>query len=482
MKTTFAAELLLNASRAGEGPLHQQIERQLRAAIQAGRLTPGERLPSTRTLAKDLGVARGVVVEAYEQLVAEGHLASELGSGTRVAPLRSVQIVRAREEVNDAGFVYDFLSGVPDPLEFPRRAWLSCLTRAVKAASSDLFRYPESRGVFAARSAVAGYLARARATAGGADQVVICGGFTQGISLVAQVLKSVGIRRVAIEDPTFGNLHTKFRLAGLEVQPIPVDGSGLRVDLLEAATSAAVVTPAHQFPSGACMAKGRRAALLRWAAQTGAYVVEDDYDSELWYDQMPMGSLQGLAPDRIIYSGTVSKTLTPALRLGWLVVPPDLIDEFIQAKRASDAGSPAIDQIALAEFLDSGEMDRHLRRVRPVYRRRRDALEGALKEYLPDLRVYGTACGLHVMVELPKAADEAAVVWAASRRSVRLTGVGRFRATDEMGAPALVLGFGCIEEGKIRDGVRRLAEVVQALLKTEVACAEPDRNTEVPSW
>ncbi len=456
MKRATSPELLVPLTSTANVPLRVQVERGLRQAIQGGQLSAGAVLPSTRVLAADLGISRGVVIGAYEQLLAEGYLSARRGSATRVALRRpGNRAAAAPTPAVTAAFQFDFRPGVPDLSLFPRRAWLSSVRRAVTAAPDLAFDYPDPRGVTPARTVLAAYLNRVRAGAVRADRMVLCTGVGQGLGLVCQALRSRGVRTLAVEDP--GHVHEYAHLAaGLEKIPIPVDADGLRTDLLPGTQAGAVlVTPAHQLPTGAVLAPQRRAALLEWAARRRAFVIEDDYDAEYRYDREPIGSLQGLAPDRVVYMGTASKTLSPALRLAWLVLPPDLVDDVARAKLEADRGSPALDQLALADFIDRGELDRHLRKTRQVYRRRRDRLMAALATHLPELRPRGIAAGLHLMIELTPGADEREIVAAAAGRSIRLAAVGRWRATA--GPPALFLGYGGLKESVIPEAVRQLA-------------------------
>ena len=463
MKTTSGAELLVRIDRESPVALHLQLEMQLRAAVQTGSLAAGSPLPSTRSLAADLALSRGVVVEAYEQLGAEGYFASRSGSGTRVAAVRAAAPQPLVDESVRPWPRYDFRPGMPDLALFPRAAWLASLRRALLSASRASFGYPDPRGPLATRTALAAHLGRSRATVGQADRIVLCSGFTQGIDLVARLLQARGVRSVAIEDPGFGGLVRLFSTLGIATPRVPVDKRGLVIERLErTAATAVIVTPAHQFPCGSGMAPERRAALLAWAARRDALVVEDDYDAEFRYDREPLGALQGLAPDRVVYIGTTSKTLSPALRLGWLLAPAGLAAELASIKRRADRGSPTIEQLALADFLTSGQMDRHLRKMRSSYRLRRDALVAALREHLPRLHVEGVAAGLHLMVNLPPGTDERALIIAAREQSIRVFGAFAYRARPRRAPPALVMGYGSLHEHLIADGVQRLARLIVA--------------------
>ncbi|MES2098466.1 MAG: PLP-dependent aminotransferase family protein [Pseudomonadota bacterium] len=463
MKSQLGTELLIPIDRNSDVPLHVQLERQLRTSVRIGRLTAHMLLPSTRSLAHDLGVSRGVVVEAYEQLTAEGYFTATAGSGTRVAPIGAeASHAPVAEPAPSHPCRYDFQPGSPDPHAFPRRAWLACLRRTIGSAASDVFRYPDPRGAPAARAAVAAFLGRSRATVGHAGNVVMCNGFAQGIDLVARLLKERGVTDVACEDPGYGAVPRRLRELGIAAHPIPVDSRGMQIEPLQrSGASAVVVTPAHQYPTGAGMTADRRAALLAWAAANDALVIEDDYDSEYRYDREPLGALQGLAPERVIYIGTASKNLSPALRLGWLMAPQRLVEGFGQLKQRMDGGSPTLEQLAFAEFLNTGEMERHLRRMRPVYRLRRDLLVAALHEHLPGLRIGGVAAGLHLMLDLPPGTDERALLRTAQAHSMRFFCAGDCWSVPRPDRPALVLGYGCCHESSIRAGVQVLARLVR---------------------
>ena len=370
---------LVALQRDARIPLHRQIETSIRDAIRAGRLPRGSSLPPSRVLAADLGVSRGVVVEAYQQLSSEGYLASYAGGYTQVAagPAPAVAGLRLARETPPR---IDLSYGRADVSSFPRAAWLRAIRGALASAPNDLFGYLAGSGVPQLRTAISGYLNRVRGTVAQPEQVVICTGYAQGIALLIGVLAAAGATRLALEDPSSGDdALPAARALGLEVIGIPVDRDGIRVDLLAASGADAVVlTPSHQWPAGSVLSAERRAAVLRWAAESGAVVIEDDYDAEYRYDRTPVGALQGMAPDRVVYAGSASKTLAPGLRLGWFVMPGHLAEPMAAAKIAADRGSPALEQLALADLIVKGEFDRHLRRMRPVYRRRRDALLAAL--------------------------------------------------------------------------------------------------------
>jgi GntR family transcriptional regulator/MocR family aminotransferase len=459
----LAGYLLIELRRDVRAPLHRQIEASIREGIRSGRLRLGSSLPPTRTMAAELGVSRGVVVEAYQQLVAEGYLTSRPGGYTRVAvgPERPRTLARpapAQAQTIDFGY------GRADVSSFPRAAWLRSIRRVLTEIPDERFGYLSGRGMPELREVLAEYLNRVRGTSADPDNIVICNGYAQGIALLVHVLATSGARRLALEDPSSGDdaLPTAVE-AGLDVVGVPVDEHGIRVDMLErTGADAVILTPSHQWPTGAVLSAESRAAVLRWAKRHGALVVEDDYDAEYRYDRAPIGAMQGLAPDQVVYAGTASKTLAPGLRLGWLVVPRHLVEDVAAAKILADRGSPALDQLAFADFVSRGEFDRHLRRMRPVYRRRRDALLTALRDRLPDLEPTGIAAGQHLVTWLPADLDEATVVDASARRGVGVYGLAPYRITPG-GHGGLIFGYATLNERMITEGVNTLAEVIATL-------------------
>jgi GntR family transcriptional regulator/MocR family aminotransferase len=462
-KSRTNSGVLVVLDRGARVPLHRQIETSVRDSIRAGRLPRGSPLPPSRVLAADLGVSRGVVVEAYQQLTAEGYLASRTGGYTEVAagPSRvtaGVQLARTTPPRIDLSY------GRADVSSFPRAAWLRATRAALASAPNDLFGYLAGSGVPQLRTAIAEYLNRVRGTLAQPGQIVICTGYAQGIALLVGVLAASGAKRLALEDPSSGDdALPAAQVAGLEVIGVPVDRDGIRVDLLrETNADAVVLTPSHQWPTGSVLSAGNRAAVLRWAAERGAIVIEDDYDAEYRFDGAPVGALQGLAPDRVVYAGSASKTLAPGLRLGWFVMPGHLAEPMAAAKIAADRGSPALEQLALADLITRGEFDRHLRRMRPVYRRRRDALLTALAQRLPQLEPAGVSAGLHLVTWLPPHLDEATIVEAAARAGVGIEGVTPYRISHP-GPAGLIFGYATVNEQAIAEGIDILARVIGEL-------------------
>ncbi|HWM97364.1 MAG TPA: PLP-dependent aminotransferase family protein, partial [Streptosporangiaceae bacterium] len=387
-------ELLLRLDRDSDQPLRSQLETGLRDAIRDGRLQPGERLPSSREFARELGVSRGLVQECYGQLLSEGYLDSHVGSATRVAarayPAASPAPKPPRAAPAPAPrLIADFRSGVPDLASFPRSDWVWAMREACREVATAELDYGDPRGSAALRDVVAGYLRRVRAAAAGPEDLIVCTGFAQGLNLVLQVLSQLGVGQVAFEEPGYGDDETSTSvrsavLAGAPAVRVPVDDLGVDVAALAASGArAVVVTPAHQSPTGVVLAAARRHALVEWASRHDGYIVEDDYDSEFRYDREPVGVLQGIAPDRVFTVGTVSKALAPSIRLGWVLAPAALSGAVAEAKLLSDRGTSGLDQLALAALLRSGRYDRHLRKMRGVYARRRTALIEALERHAP---------------------------------------------------------------------------------------------------
>ena len=460
-RSTSGPELLLTLDRTSATPLRAQVEAQLRDAVRTGRLTAGERVPSSRALATYLGLSRGVIQECYAQLQAEGYLVSRGGSVTRVAavsvdprpaPVRAEPQRRRR-------MIADFESGVPDLGMVPRQDWAWAVREACRSAPNTALHYGDPRGEPALREILAAYLRRVRAVDAPADQLVVCSGFQQGLTIVLRTLARRGFTRVACEDPgSFDNINGIVAATGGETVAVPVDELGIDVDALTASGARVVVlTPAHQWPTGVVLAAERRHQLIAWAREHDGIILEDDYDSEFRYDRDPVGSMQGLAPDRVVTIGTVSKSLAPALRLGWVVVPTALVDDVADAKRVADRSTPGIDQLALAALIESGRFDRHLRRMRTEYSTRRDALVEALAEHAPRVRLTGLAAGFHAVAHLPDGADERNVVDRAHALGVGVYGMGSFCSTNDTGRPRLVLGFGNIGTRAIREGIRTIA-------------------------
>jgi GntR family transcriptional regulator/MocR family aminotransferase len=352
---------------------------------------------------------------------------------------------------------YDLRPGTPDLALFPRRAWAAAQRRALAEAVDADLGYPDPAGHPRLRAALAEYLGRVRGVDADPSRIVVCGGVAEVLALVARVLHARGARRLGVESPSHHATRALLAHHGLEIVAIATDADGIDVDALEAAAPDAVlVTPAHQFPIGVVLSPARRAALAAWARRTGAFVIEDDYDAEYRYDRLPIGAVQGLAPEHVIHAHSVSKTLAPGLRLGWAVLPSQLAGDVAAEKRLSDLGTPVLEQLTLAAFLARGELDRHLRHTRPLYRRRRDALLRGL----PGLTAAGAAAGLHVLVGLPDGRDEAGVVAAAAASGVAVEPLGPHGGAAH--PPALILGYSRLPEAGLVEAAKRLRAAIDA--------------------
>ncbi len=437
------------------------LEAALRDAVRTGRLRPATQLPSSRALASDLGIARNTVAEAYGQLVAEGWLTARRGSGTQVADRAAeAGAPAARPAAQPDRLRYDLRSGSPDLSAFPRQEWLAAARRSLAAAPSEALGYGDPRGRPELRRALAGYLSRARGVRAGPDRIVICSGFTHGLGLLCQALRARGAAVLATE--AYGlHVHREVAAArGLRLTPLPVDADGAAVSELGGA-DAVLLTPAHQFPLGVALAARRRTMVAEWARRTGGLVIEDDYDGEFRYDRQPIGAVQALAPEHVVYAGTASKSLAPGLRLGWLVLPAHLVDEVAAVMTLTDGHPAALDQLTLAEFVEAGRYDRQLRRSRLAYRRRRDRLVAALRRHAPDVQVTGIAAGLHALLTLPAGQREEEVVSRAARRSLALEGLRPYSAPRRhTRGPSLVVGYGTPPEHAFTGAVARLCAVL----------------------
>jgi GntR family transcriptional regulator / MocR family aminotransferase len=434
-----------------------RLETALRDAVRDRRLAAGTRLPPTRTLCRELGVSRGVVVDAYAQLAAEGYLRTRRGGGTHVAELEDERAAQPPPRASGPAVRFEMTPFAPALHEFPRSSWSAALARALRQMPDAHLGQPDPAGVAELRQALAAYLGRVRGLRAGPDQIVVTCGARHGIGLVWSALAQRGARAVAIERPGWHGVRETVVAAGLEAVPIAVDQHGMAVaDLLDGVrVDAVAVAPAHQYPTGSVLSPERRQALAAWARAERRVVVEDDYDAEFRYDRQPIGCLQGLAPEHVVYVGSVSKTLSPALRLGWLALPAELAAAVAEQSRLRGALPSPLLQLAYAGLLTRGEVDRHLRSRRRSYARRREALLDALAERLPGLSVSGASAGLFAVLELPPDADEPAVAAAAAQRGVSLE-----RRRD--GGPALVLGYANLPPSAARAAVAELAAAIES--------------------
>ncbi|WP_030669521.1 PLP-dependent aminotransferase family protein [Streptomyces rimosus] len=474
--------LQLDAADAPAGGLSDWLAQRLRLAIADGRLAVGDRLPATRTLAGELRVSRGVVTEAYQRLIEDGHAAGRGRAGTVVvaAPVTAPAPAPVRTRTADAppGAVFtaepgadvfdavraapariDLSPGTPDLASFPRTAWLRAERRVLGTLAATGLGYGDPRGTPELRRAVAKWLARNRGIAAGPDEVLIVNGTAQTLGLLAQVLRGRGVSAVAVEDPGSLGARQHLRYWGMRTPPVPVDADGIRVgELRDSGAPAVVVTPAHQFPTGVVLGGGRRRELMRWATDTGGLIVEDDYDAEHRYDRPPVPALRAMLPEHVCYAGSVSKLLAPALRTGWVLAPPELHGALVDAKRFTDLGSAALPQLVLADLMESGELERRLRQLRRRHRARRDAMIRAVDTHLPGAAVQGAAAGLHLTVTFDAGFADTDLAAAALAHGVKAHPVSWHR--QRCGRPGLVLGYAASTVSGIEEGVAVIGKVL----------------------
>lgn len=471
-------DLLVVLDATSARPLREQLAEALKGAVRTGRLAAGTRLPSTRALAEDLGVSRGVVVDAYAQLVAEGYFSGHPGSGTHVGSTVHLLAAppvpqQAPVPVETTAVAFDLRADRPDLSLFPRRNWVSATRDAVRDLGDDDLGWPGPSGAVGLRAELASYLGRVRGAMAMPDDLVIVAGVTQGLALLAKVLAARGHDTLAVEDPSGLGQHRAVAGAELRLVPIPVDRDGLDVAALAGTGARAVLcAPTHQFPTGAVLSAPRRAALVRWAQERDGIIVEDDRDAVFRWDRMPMSCLQGLDPQRIVLLGSVSLSLAPALRLGWIVPPAALLEPLVVAKREADGGSPIIGQEALARLIEMGAFDRHLRRARKIYRPRRDALLAAVGQQLPDWTAAGAAAGLHIWLQPPGVIDAAALVAAVSDRGILVEAVAAGHG-DVAPLAGLVVSFARLTGADAPQVVSLLAEAIAEVGSAPASGATP---------
>jgi GntR family transcriptional regulator/MocR family aminotransferase len=438
------------------------VEQALRLAIREGRLRPGDRLPSSRTLASDLGLARGTIVEAFAQLEAEGYLSTRLGAGTWVAalPAEAPSALARPEPTPGREARFNFDPGLPDLAAFPRSAWSGALRRGLRSAAATSLGYGDPRGRPELRAALAAYLARARGVVADPELVVVCAGYRDGLSLLSRVLRTQRVESFAMEDPCLWTHRDTVSAAGLRIVPLRVDEDGARTDELASTDAGAVVlAPAHQFPLGSLLTPERRTEAIAWARVTGGLIVEDDYDAELRYDRQPIGALQARDPQHVAYAGTTSKTLAPGLRLGWLVLPPRLVEPVLALRQGVHVSAP--EQIAFAELLVSGAFERHIRRMRTRYRRRRDQLLEMLATRVPAVKPVGISAGLRVLIELPGNGPSAEELAESARaRSIELFPVDRCYLDGHGAREGLVVGYAALPEHAFESGLAALGDLL----------------------
>ncbi|TFV95290.1 PLP-dependent aminotransferase family protein [Orlajensenia leifsoniae] len=444
------------------------VEAAIRAAILDGRLAPGSRLPPSRSLAADLGIARNSIADVYGRLVAEGWLESRVGSGTWVSDRRVIAPERSRVGT-DSAFALDLRGGLSDASGFPRSEWSAATRRALARADAVSFGYGDPAGHESLRTSLATYLGRARGVWAEPDRVVVMHGFGELLAVVGRALVARGSRRIGVEAYGHERHRRILSAAGLDVVPLGIDAEGADVTRLDQlGIDALLLTPAHQFPTGVPLSPSRRVEVVRWAERSNGLVIEDDYDGEFRFDGRTIGALQALAPERIVYAGTASKSLAPAVGLAWAVVPPDLRAGVLEQRLLLGSSVDSLAQLSLAEFIDGNQYDRHLRSLRSMYRERRRHLEEVLGRRLPGFAVTGMAAGLHCLLELPPGVEEADVEREAAERGLRVEGMARYLAPGAAPSAvrALVLGFGAPPPHRYDEALGIIAEAVVAATRS----------------
>lgn len=453
-------------------PLIRQVYEQIRTRILHGELVAGECLPSTRELSSSLGLSRNVVVGAYEQLFAEGYIEGKQGSGTYVAEgayldlqektdsLSFFDMHQLKEETND---VIDFRPGIPALEMFPRNPWARITKQVCEDTSHSVFGYGHPEGRIELRHILSRYLKRTRGVHCHPDQLIITSGATQALSLIASLLLSPG-DEVIIEDPITHEIQTIFTSPGSMLYPVPVDEQGIKTELipLDKKPSFIFVTPSHQFPLGGTLTIQRRIQLIQFARKSDCFIVEDDYDSEFRYQGAPINSLQGLDPDRVIYIGTFSKILSPALRLGYLILPPSLAKRCKDLKWFTDLHTPTLEQLTIARFIDERHLERHIRKMKKVYKGRRDHLNKCLKEeFGSKVKVLGDSTGMHLIAEFQKMEfPDRRVNEIANKYKVQIYSVELHTIKKGMHRNKIILGYGNLTFEEIKEGIHRLKQAL----------------------
>ena len=468
-KSWSGSGLDLYISLDAAGGRRTGLESALRAAIRQGRLPAGTLLPSTRGLAQELGLSRGTVSAAYGQLVEEGYLTARPGSGTHVAEASQRAQASASPVPAQATPRHDLRPGLPDVSAFPTRAWLAATRRVLARARPEVFGAGDPQGRVELRSALADYLGRTRGVITTPDRIVITSGYYQGLGLLSGVLAAGGTRTAAVEDPGHNVFRGVIQRGGLTTLALPVDAHGARVEALTRRAGAVFLTPSHQYPTGVPLRPGRRRALRTWARSTGGLIVEDDYDGEYRYDRKPIGALQGIAPDQVVYCGTASKTLGPALRLAWLVLPPHLVPPVMRAKQQTDLYTETLGQLVLADLISTHAYDRHIRAARLRYRRRRELLLGRVAAHR-GLTAVGVPAGLHTLITLPSGGPtEEELLGRCAQHGVALRGLTELRHDPADRPQGLLIGFAAPSE-----------RAYPAALDALFAALAPDRRDDLP--
>jgi GntR family transcriptional regulator/MocR family aminotransferase len=461
-QTNLAWDVLIDLTQE-HGTLHERLTRALRAAIRAGRLPTASALPPSRILAARLKVSRWTVTQAYTQLIAEGYLEARAGSATRVRwtpdPGAQQSTGAARGAAVPARL--DMTPGRPDLQGFPVTRWVEAIRRAAATTPYSQLGYPEPAGTLRLRQTLADYLNRVRGTSAAPDSVTICLRAADAMVRACRAMLADGISHLAVEDPGWPQLREAAAYTGMVLVPLTADKDGMQVEQLSAhpEVGAVCVGATHQFPTGGVLAPGRRAILLEWAKRRNGLIIEDDYDAEFRYDRPPVSALQGMAPQRVLLLGSVSKTLTPTVGIGWLVSPLRLVAA-VRAASPFPLVPPILNQLALAWFIESGSYDRYLHAARKRYQARRHVLLDALGRLLPTCRVEGAAAGLHVLLRLPPGSSASHIVASAARRGLLIADLDQFRMRPNPARPGLVLGYGNLADSVVGEAVSALAEIL----------------------
>ncbi len=447
--STFGRDLLVSTASVPRGAWATHLCHEIREAVRTGSLHPGAQLPATRTLARDLGLSRGLICEVYDQLKAEGYLIARPGSGTAVADVVKTPVAQSRESV--APYVkLEHSPGLPDPRFFPRSEWLKAYRTVLDRLPDADLLYPHPQGYLPLREELADYLGRVRGLRASANLILIVNGFAQGLAIIAKVLSERGITEIAVEEPGSTGTRTQLRTWGIATPPVHVDEDGLDIaSLHDTCANAVLLTPAHHYPTGVVLAPARRHQLLDWvAAKPDRYIIEDDYDAEYRYDVAPVGSLQPLNPRSVITGSSVSKTLSPAMRLGWLVFPEHLIAHATAVKANFDLGNSTLDQATIAELFHTGLFDRHLRTSRRRYRVQRQKIVDYLTAHVPDIRMSGLDAGLNICIRLPDQVDDQALAAMLKAKGVRCEALSDYQQLP--GPPrGLVVDIASHEQGQL---------------------------------
>jgi GntR family transcriptional regulator / MocR family aminotransferase len=477
-------------------PLHRQLYEELRRSILTGRLLPGQRVPSTRAMARSLGISRTTVTQSYEDLLSEGYLQASHGSGTFICEQLPEELLRSSTERNETkearlkreslqlsaygasivgtlpaestpkDTLISFKPGTLDYEAIPLKQWGSLMSRHFRSCNRAMLDYTNNPlGYVPLREAIAGYLARSRAVRCDPDQVIIVNGSQQALDLISRVLIDRG-DTVAMEDPGYLGARHTFQAHGARLWPVAVDDSGIVIERLPARSAAKLkviyLTPSHQFPTGMVLSLPRRLELLQWAQKRNAFIIEDDYDSEYRYGGRPIPALQGLdKSDSVVYVGTFSKVLFPALRIAYMVAPKSLVAVLACAKRLADRQSPLLEQYVLTDFINDGHLERHIRRMRTLYGRRRQTLARSLAMHLGDrVTITGESAGMHLMAQIKSRRSDEEIIERAGRLGVELVSARQYYLRSECSGK-FVLGFAGLTERKIQEGVRRLSKALE---------------------